>query len=104
MCGCSLVPALDRDIAAQVHFEAQLGQHGGFDAAGAVGLLGVGRIDDLDVVRLVARHHLVARDAVEHGVHDGPLRGGLAPAAFGLLLRQLHDFATRRGRSAACRP
>src|ERR1019366_1142428 len=31
---------VQRDVPAQMHFEAKLGQHGGFDAAGAVGLFG----------------------------------------------------------------
>src|ERR1700737_4539240 len=44
----------------------------------------VGRICHLDVVRLVTRHHLIARDAVSDRMHDGPLRSGDAPSSFGL--------------------
>ena len=40
-----------------MHVHTKLGEHGGFDAAGAVGLFGVRRIDHLDVVRLVPRHN-----------------------------------------------
>src|SRR5712692_5180209 len=43
------------------------------------------------MVGFVTGHHLVAGDAVEHGVHDRPLRRGFAPAAFGFLARQFHD-------------
>ena len=79
-------------IAAQMHFEAEFGEHSGFDAAGAMGLLLVGRVDDLDVIGFVAGHHLVAADAIEHCMHDRPLRSRFAPAPFGFLLREADDF------------
>ena len=50
-------------ITAEMRFEAEFGEGGGFDASGAVGLFFVGAIDDLDVVGFVAGHHLVASDA-----------------------------------------
>ncbi len=75
-----------------MRFEAEFGEGGGFDAGGAVGLFFVGAIDDLNVVGFVAGHHLVASDAFEHGVHDGPLRCGFLPAAIGFGFGQFHDF------------
>ena len=45
----------------------------------------------MDVVGLVPGHHLVAGDAVGDSVHNGPLRGGRAPAAFGLSSGQFDD-------------
>ena len=81
-----------RHIAAEMHFEAEFGHHRCFDTAGAVSLFFIWDIDYLDMIRFVTSHHLVAADAVENRVHDGPLRRGLAPAAFSLFLRKLHDF------------
>ena len=66
-------------VAAEVDFEAEFREEGGFDAAGAFGLLFAGGIDDLDVIGFVPGHHLVAADAFEHGMHDGPLGRALAP-------------------------
>ena len=37
-------------VATQVDLEAEFGEHGGFDAAGAVGLFFVWSVDDLDMV------------------------------------------------------
>ena len=48
-----------------------------------------GRIRHLNVIGLVPRHHLIARNAVRHRVHDGPLRRGDAPAALSFLARQV---------------
>jgi hypothetical protein len=48
------------NVAAQGNMQTKLAHGGGLDAGGAVGLLFVGTIDDLNVVRLVAGHHLVA--------------------------------------------
>ncbi len=45
-------------------------------------------VGDVDVIGAVAGHELVAGDAGEDGMDDGPLVGGLVPAAFGLLRRQ----------------
>jgi len=45
----------------------------------------IGSVCHQHVVGLVPRHHLVARDAVEHSVHHGPLRRGDAPAPLRLL-------------------
>src|SRR5436190_18338132 len=62
-----IVPAQEREkrrglrqlnVAAQMDFEAEFGEHGCFDSAGAVGLARIGRIDDLVVGGFVARHHL----------------------------------------------
>ena len=39
-------------------------------------------------------HHLIARDAVGDGVHDGPLLGGGFPAAVGFFAREFDDFGT----------
>ena len=43
------------------------------------------RVNHLDVIGLVPGHHLIAGNAIEYGVHDGPLRRGFAPAALGFL-------------------
>ena len=66
-------------------------------------LLFVRRINDLDVIGFVPRHHLVARDAVENGVHDRPLRRGFTPAPFGFLLREARPLR-RRPRSQCSSP
>jgi len=58
-------------VAAEVHFQAKLGEHGGFDAASAMGLLDVVPIGKLVTVRAVLGSHFVHADAVEHSMHDG---------------------------------
>ena len=45
------------------------------------------------MVGVVARHELIARDAMQDDVHDGPLRRGLPPAALGFFRGQLDDVA-----------
>ena len=85
--------SLDLHITAEMDFKTKFSEHCGFDAAGAVRLFLVGRIDDLDVVRFVPGHHLVTRNSFKTRVHDRPLRGGFLPAPLGLLAGQLHDFA-----------
>jgi len=52
---------------------------------GAVGLLRGLRVGDVYVVCGMARHELIARDAVQQDVHDGPLRRDGLQAALGLL-------------------
>src|SRR4030095_10899474 len=69
-----------------VNLEAQLGERGGLNAAGPVGLGFTRRVDNLDMIRRMARHHLVARNSLQHRVHDRPLGGRLAPSAIGFLL------------------
>ena len=32
-------------------------------------------VDDLDMIRFVASHHLVATNTLQDGMHDRPLRG-----------------------------
>ena len=44
------------------------------------------------MIGFVPRHHLVAGDAVHHGMHDGPLRRGNPPAPLGLFARQFHHL------------
>lgn len=77
-------------IAAKVNLNAHAGKHGSFSGKRLVGAFRVWRISDLDMVGLVARHHLIARDAMKHSVHDGPLGRGHLPTSLGLLARQLH--------------
>ena len=77
--------------------------HGGLGQQGCVGLLGALGVGHLDVVGLVPGHELVAGDAVGHGVHDRPLRGGRLPAALGLLRGQLRRRRRGRGPSSAGR-
>ena len=45
----------------------------------------------MDVIGFVAGHHLVARDAVQHRVYDGPLRSGFPPTALGFRFGQVDD-------------
>ena len=49
----------------------------------------------MDVVCLVACHHLVTVYTVEYGAHYRPLRSGCFPPPQGLLLRQIHDGTPR---------
>ena len=70
-------------------------------AVGFVGAVGVGH---LDVVRLVPGHHLVARHAVGHGVHDRPLRRRGVPAALGFVRAAARRRRPGRGPSSAGRP
>ena len=41
--------------------------------------------EQVDVVGAMAPHELVAADAMEHGMHDGPVARGGIPAPLGLL-------------------
>ncbi len=41
---------LNLKVPAEMHLEAQFGEHCAFDAAGPMGLLATGRVDNLDVV------------------------------------------------------
>ena len=59
-----------------------------------VRLVGAVCVRDLDVIALVASHHLVARHTVRHRVHDGPLRRGVVPAALGFFQRKLDHAST----------
>jgi len=77
---------------AEMNFQPKLGEHGGFDATGTVGLFLVGRVNNLDVVGLMSRHHLVARNALQDSVHDRPLGRGLTPPTLGLLGWELHHL------------
>src|ERR1700720_271657 len=75
--------------AADAHFHSQIAERGGLHSQGSVRCGSVGRIGHLDVVGFVTGHHLIARDAVSHGVHDGPLRSGDLPSSLGLFTRQI---------------
>jgi hypothetical protein len=73
----------------------------GFGEQGAVGFVGTVGVGDLDVVGLVAGHHLIAGDAVGDGVHDRPLRrGGVASGAAVSSFGQLDDWRGRGPSSA----
>ena len=78
--------------AAEIYFDAEGGGHRGFREQTFVGGLGVGGIDALDVIGLMLGHHLIARDAVGDGVHDGPLLGGGFPASVGFFAWKFDDF------------
>ena len=52
-----------------------------------------GRVGDLHVVGLVLGHQLITADAVQHGVHDRPLRRRGVEAPLGLLGGQVGDVA-----------
>src|SRR6266404_4569337 len=80
------------DVSAEVNLETEFGEHRGFDTARAMGLLFIRSINDLDVIRLMPRHHLVASDAVEDRVHNRPLRRGFAPPPLRFFRRELHNF------------
>ena len=81
-----LLRAADRDIHAQRIGHGRFGQHG------LVRLLRTLRVGHLDVVALVTSHHLVARDAVGHRVHDRPLRRCGFPASLCLAIGELDNF------------
>src|ERR1043166_1539124 len=77
-------------VPAKVDFETEFGQQRGLDSASTMSLLLVGRVDHLNVICFVTGHHLIARNAIEHRVHDRPLRRSFAPATFRLFLRQVN--------------
>ena len=70
-----------------MRFDTEFGKHCGFDAQGAPGLGPRWGIDDLDMIGLMSGHHLVPGNAIEHGMHDRPLRGRFAPAPLRFLRR-----------------
>ena len=41
---------LERDVAAEMNFQAKFGEHRGFNAAGAMSLPFIRRVNDLDVI------------------------------------------------------
>ncbi len=73
--------------------EAEFLHGGGFCGEAFEGGVFGGGVDDLDVVAFVFGHHLVAGDAGEDGVHDGPLAGGEIPAVLGFGLGELDGLA-----------
>jgi hypothetical protein len=73
--------------------QPKLVHRGGFDAGGTVGLFFVRGVNDLDVVGLMTRHHLIAGDAFEYGVHDGPLWCGFLPTTPGFGIGKFDDFS-----------
>src|SRR5205814_965323 len=62
------------NISAEMNLQTKFGEHRSFDAASAMRLLRVGSVHDLDVIRFMASHHLIARNPMEDGMHDRPLR------------------------------
>ena len=70
-----VVPKLALDVATNIHIEPQFIHSRGFGVQTVSRAFLVRRIDNLNVIRLMPAHHLVARDALKHCVHDGPLRG-----------------------------
>ena len=80
------------DVAAEVNLQSKFGKRGGLDASRPMGLLFIGCIDDLDVVRLVSGHHLISRYSIEDRVHNRPLDGRFFPASLGFLLREGDDL------------
>src|SRR5258706_1224238 len=48
----------------------------------------VRRINNLNMIGFVARHHLIARHTLDDRMHDRPLRRGFAPASFGFFFRK----------------
>ena len=94
---------LERNITAEMHVNPKFLKRRRLDAA-ARWACAVGRINHLDVIGLVPRHHLVADDALEHRVHDRPLRRGFAPAPFRFSCGQFDHFAPRQIAMQVCRP
>src|SRR5579864_9540119 len=87
---------------AHADFEPELAKRSGLRGQRIVRIGVARRISYLDVVGLVARHHLIARDAIGDGVHNGPLRSGHPPAAFGLFRRKVaHHGAAEIGLETA---
>src|SRR5262245_47385665 len=74
-----------------MNLDPEFGHCEGLNERGAAGLVFVGRVNDLDMIRLVPRHHLIAGDTVKHRMHDGPLPRRFAPAALGFLSGKLDD-------------
>src|SRR5262245_38924434 len=68
--GGPTAPALDVDVAAQMHPDSQLGEECGLRPQRVVGRLRVGPVDHVQVVRLVPGHELVPAHAVQDRVHD----------------------------------
>ena len=76
-----------------MHLDAKRIEERRLDGEGAVGGACIGRVRDLNMVRLVARHQLVAADAVQHCVHDRPLRRRQLQPTLGLGGGQIGDVA-----------
>ena len=54
-----MLPLFDSDVAAEVNLKTELREHRCFDPARPVGFSNIWRVNNLDVVRFVARHHLI---------------------------------------------
>ncbi len=75
---------------ANIHLYSKASGHRGFAQQRAISGICVCRIDDLDVIRLVFCHELIARHAISHPVHDGPLDRGCIPTTLSFLGRQVN--------------
>src|SRR5688572_26002466 len=75
-------------IAANTHVEAQLTEHRGLHGKPHIGGRAVRRVHHLNVVGLVATHHLRLIRAIQDSVHDRPLRVRHSPAPLILFIGQ----------------
>ena len=75
-------------FAANGDFESELVHRGCFGQEAFTGGFLTGGVSDLDMVGLVAGHHLIAGDSGQDGVEDWPLRCGEIPAFPGFRVGQ----------------
>ena len=86
-----LSPSGEADLAAKMHLDTKRVKHCGFHSQRFGSGLCIGSISDVHMVRPMARHQCIARDAIEHRAHDRPLDRRLFPSAHRLRFRQPHN-------------
>src|SRR5271157_3514937 len=72
-----------------IDLNAQLGKGRRLDGECQIACVAVRRVCNLNMIRFVPRHHLIARYAVQHRVHHRPLPVGQSPSTLTLLCREL---------------
>src|SRR5271170_3155025 len=82
---------LEAHLPAKMDFDPNFMEHCGLDGQRLSRGRSVRSIGNADMVCPVPRHHRIARDAMENGAYQGPLRGSALPAAARLLGRQFDD-------------
>src|SRR5688572_9954004 len=85
--------------AADVDADAELLRHRGFGEHRQIRRLLIVAVHNLDMIRLVLGHHLIAADAVGDAVHNRPLRRRAVPAP----LRFFRSEERRVGKEWRCR-
>src|SRR6202011_4833564 len=64
------------EVSTEVDFETELMHDSGFGKHCQASTAAVRTVRDLDMIRFVSSHHLVASYTLQNGVHDRPLWGG----------------------------